>query len=659
MGPMKTQFLRTALSPLALAFILSAPAHAPAQASASGQERSRPQSPPLAQTIPDAADTPYPGGPISLDIDATDVTRGVYRVAETIPVAPGTTTLILELPRWLPGNHAPSGTADQLVDVRFTAQGQPLKWHRDPVEVFAFHLDLPANTSAVTAHFVHTSPLQSSEGRITMTPDMLNLQWDRMSLYPAGHYVRQIRIAPKVTFPAGWQVASALDGLVMDGASAHWAETDYETLIDSPVMAGRYVRRFDLGGHVTMNVLADRSEQLALPPQGLAAYRALVTQAQLAFGAHHYDHYDFLLALSDKLGGIGLEHHRSSENSMDPRAFTDWDAMDWNHNVIAHEYSHSWDGKFRRPARLWTPDYRAPMQGDLLWVYEGQTQFWGYVLAARSGVQSKDMILGNIASNAGQFTQWPGRQWRSVEDTGMDPVLSGRRPKPYASLDRNEDYYTEGMLTWLEADQIIRQGTGGKRGLDDFAHAFFGIRDGDWGEVPYEFADVVAALNAVYPYDWAEFLNRRINTPGQPAPLGGIEKAGYRLVWKTQPNPYDKGRMTASKGLSLIHSLGLTLDKDGRVTSCLWDSPGFNAGIVTGAKILAANGIAYEPDALRQAITAASGTSAPVDLIVQRGDRVQAVSIPYHGGLRYPWLEKIGDAKTPAGLDLLLSPRRP
>ena len=629
---------------------LSAPAVA--------QPRSAPTAVPIPPSVPAPADTPYPGGPISLVIDASDTQRAVWRVTETIPVAPGTTSLILQLPEWVPGDHRPSGTMQALADVRFFVGGKLIPWHRDLVNVYAFHLDLPTGASEVVAKFIHTSPLQPSEGQITMTREMLNLEWDRMSLYPAGHYVRQIRIKPKVTLPQGWTMAGALDGKTQSGAEVSWAETDYETLIDSPLYAGVNFKRFELGHGVALNAVADHAADLDLSSPGLTAYRALVDEALITFGSQHFDHYDFLLGLTDRLGDVGLEHHRSSENTMTPKSFTQWEDSDWNRNILPHEFAHSWDGKFRRPARLWTPYYRTPMQDDLLWVYEGQTQFWGLVLAVRSGVQSKDMVLGEMANYAGLFSQLPGRGWRSVEDTTLNPVIAARRPKPFASLDRGEDYYTEGALVWLEADQIIRAGTGGKKGLDDFARGFFGIRNGDWGEATYELADVVAALNAAYAYDWATFLTTRIATPDQPAPLAGIEKAGYKLVWKIEPNAYDKARMAHGKYLSLYHSIGITLDKDGRVTGCRWDSAAFNAGLMPGAKILAVNGTTYDQDSIKAAITAATGQGKPVELIVQRGDKVLTLTIDYHDGLRWPWLERANGAKT-APLDLLLKPRRP
>ncbi|MBC2665097.1 M61 family metallopeptidase [Novosphingobium flavum] len=656
---MKTRAL---LTPLLSATLLGAafPAPAPAQSPPRPlPPRALPQAVPIVREVPEARDLPYPGT-IALSIDATDTLRALYKVTETIPVAPGTTRLTLLLPEWHPGKHSPAGTMAEIADLRFFAGERLLTWRRDPVDTFAFHVDVPAGTAAVTARFIHTSPIQPSEGRVTMSPELLNLQWTAITLYPAGHYIRQIRVKPEVTFPAGWTVFTALDGVQESAAPAGkrvtWAETDYEELTDSPIFAGINAARFDLGNRISLDVVADEAKFLELPPVGLAAYRALAAEALLLYGSRHFDHYDILLGLTDKIGGVGLEHLRSSENTMEQTALSDWAGMSWTRNVIPHELSHSWDGKYRRPARLWTPDYRTPMQDDLLWVYEGQNQFWGYVLAARSGVQSREVMLGTLATVAAGLAGMPGRGWRSVADTTADPIFASRKPKPWASLARGEDYYTEGALVWLEADQLIREGTRGKKGLDDFAKAFFGVNDGQQGQLTYEFEDVVAALNDVYPYDWATFLKTRIDQPGRPAPLAGIERGGYRLTWREEPNAFDKGRFTQSRGLSLTWSLGLALDKDGKVVACQWGSPCFDAGVVNGVKVTAVNGAAYSADALRGAVTAAKTGKAPIQLLVQRGERYQTVSIDYHGGLRYPWLERNGTG--PAGLDALLAPRR-
>jgi len=645
--PMKR---RTATVIAALGLALAAPAIS--------STLSAPMAVPLSRQVPDAADVPYPGGTMVLDIDATDTLRGVYRVTQTVPVAPGTSRLTLLFPQWLPGNHGPRGPLAELVDVTFTAGGQLLRWKRDPVEVNAFHVEVPAGAKDVTAKFIHTSPLQSAEGRITMTQEMLNLQWEKMSLYPAGHYVRQIKVRPSVTVPAGWTVAGALDGLKREGNRWSWGEHSYEVLVDSPLFAGKHFAKWDLGQNVTLNVVADKPEQLAAKPEQIELHRNLIVEARLAFGANHFDRYEFLLALTDRMGGIGLEHHRSSENQLEPGAFTEWEKYEWDRNLLPHEYAHSWIGKFRRPARLWTPDYRQPMQGDLLWTYEGQDQFWGTVLAARSGLQGKDVVLGMLATWAGNFAEQPGRRWRSIEDTGYDPVFAARKPKPFASLSRGEDYYAEGALIWLEIDQIIRAGTGGKKSIDDFAKLFFGMRDGDWGQIAFENDEIITKLNQVYPHDWARLIDQRINTPGQPAPLKGIELGGYRLVWKEEPNPFFKGVMADAKSLNLTHSIGLTIDKDAKVTATQWDGPAFKAGIVSGSTVLAVNGVGYTQDELKNAITAAK-SGAPLELLTKRGDRFITYKLDYKGGLRWPWLERTAPGTAPTGLDQLLTPKRP
>ncbi len=645
----KPRFARLTAPALAsTALILSAAALAQAT------PRSRPEALPVAVTVPAARDKPYPGT-VELAIDATDTERALYRVTQTFPVPSGTRELILQLPEWLPGNHGPRGLINLIADIRFEADGEPVAWTRDPVEVHAFHIHLPDGARELTARFVHTSPLQENEGRITMTQEMLNLQWEKMTLYPAGYYVRQIRITPTVTFPVGWKVFTALDGQRQSANRVSWGTTDYETLVDSPIFAGAHAASHNLGNDVEMHVVADEPSQLAIAPENLATYNRLVDEALALFGSKPFDHYDFLLALTDRMGGIGLEHHRSSENQYEPNDFVDWDEMAHDRNVIAHELVHSWNGKYRRPELLWTPDYRQPMQDNLLWMYEGQTQFWGWVLAARSGMQPKDIILGAMASSAGLYSVQPGRAWRSVEDTTHDPIINARAARPYTSLHRDEDYYSEGALVWLEADQIIREGTGGARGLDDFASTFFAASPGDYGEVTYDFAEIVATLNGVYPYDWAGFLTTRLRTAGQPAPLGGFDKAGYRLEWKEEPNPQRAGQMKTSEFLDLLYSLGVNLDDTGEVTQTLWDSPAFDAGLVDGAQIVAVGGQEYSADRIKQAITAAKTSGDPIELIVKRGTRFIETSIEYSGGLRYPWLEPVAEGEQ--GLDRLLAPR--
>lgn len=641
---------RTAVTPLFALFLLTANGPAAAQDTL----RSAPVAIPATSDIPAAQDIAFPGV-IDLQVDARDLTRGVFRVTETVPVPAGMREMILLSPEWLPGKHAPRPQTRLLADFRFAVDGKPVGWTRDPLDVNAFRIALPEGAKDVVASFVFASPLQSSEGRIVMTQEMMNLQFDAMSLYPAGHYVRQIRFKPRVTFPEGWRVFTALDGQATRRGVTTWDTVDYETLVDSPIFAGKYAERWELGHEVALDVVADEPELLAIEPANLATYRKLVDEALATFGARHFDHYDLLLALTDRMGGIGLEHQRSSENQYEPKDLIEWDKMAFDRNVVSHELVHSWNGKYRRPERMWTPDYRQPMIGDMLWMYEGQTQFWGYVLAARSGVQPKDIVLGAIANAAGYRSEAAGRQWRSVDDTTRDPIINARQALPYSSLTRSEDYYWEGLLVWLEADQIIRRGTNEARGLDDFARAFFGVNDGDWGDLTYDFDEIVRTLNGVYAYDWAGFLETRFGQPDQPAPVTGIEMAGYRLVWKDEPNPYNRGSTDQSGDVDLKYSLGFDLDKEGKVKTPMWGSPAFDAGVVTGAQIVAVDGEAWSKDVILDAVTEAKDGKEPIELLIKRGTRYLTVPVDYHGGLRYPWLVPAGEGEQP--LDRLLTPR--
>jgi predicted metalloprotease with PDZ domain len=616
---------------------------------------SRPQ--PVVQplTIPLPTDRAYPGT-IQLRVDASDVARGIFHVRQTIPVAKaGKLTLLY--PEWLPGKHAPRGAISGVAGFKASAGGKPLTWIRQPTDVYAFDIDVPAGVKAIDIAFDFLSPTRTSEGRVVVTPAMMNLQWEQVSLYPAGYFTRNIPVQLDVTLPDGWTGVAALDGLKIAGGRYSFAPTSYETLVDSPMFAGKFFRKWDLGHQVTLNVVADEAKYLEASPDHIARHAALVAENIALFGSRPFDRYEFLLALTDELGGVGLEHHRSSENSRHPDYFTKWNDNDSERGLLPHELLHSWNGKYRRPAKLWTPDFRTPMQGNLLWVYEGQTSFWDLVLAARSGMQSREMVLAEWATNAGYYSIQPGRAWRSVEDTTLDPVIAARKPKPFASWARNEDYYNEGSLVWLEADMLIRDATKNRKSLDDFARAFFGGREGDWGVSTYDFDDVVAALNAVHPYDWATFLRDRLQTPGQGAPVGGIERAGYRLAWRDAPNVYDRDRMARAKNADLTHSLGMIVDKDGVATSILWNGPAFRADIVNGAKIIAVDGVSYSRDRLEMAVRAATDGKTPVKLLVERGGRYRQIDLAYHDGLRWPHLEKVGGG--PDGFDRLLAPRRP
>ncbi len=602
-------------------------------------------------------DVPY-AGVITLEVDVSDVARGIFRVRERIPVAQaGPLTLLY--PEWLPGKHAPRGAINLLSGLEIRAGGELLPWRRDPVNVYAFQVDVPAGAAALDLAFQFVSPTQANQGRIVVTREMLNLQWEVALLYPAGHYASRIRVAPSVKLPEGWRFAVALDGAATAGDTTRFAETDLETLVDSPLFAGEHYRLVDLdpgaARPVRLNVFADRADQLAATDEQIEAHRKLVQQAYRLFGAQHYDHYDFLLALTDRMGGIGLEHHRSSENGVDSIYFTDWERAASERDLLAHEMVHSWNGKFRRPADLWTPSFDMPMRGSLLWVYEGLTQYYGFVLAARSGLWSQEQTRAALAMTAATYQHRIGREWRSVADTTSDPILSARRPAPWRSWLRNEDYYSEGLLVWLDADTLIRERTNGRRSLDDFARAFFGIHDGSWTPMTYTFEDLTAALNGVLEHDWAGFLRARVYETGTEPPLDGVSRGGYRLVFKEERSGFQREAEAYARTADFGYSLGLGFGENGNVTAVQWDGPAFDQGMTVGTQVVAVNGVAFSNESLRRAVTAAKTGSNPLELLLRNGDRYRTVTIEYRGGLRFPHLER--DTAAADRLSAILAPR--
>ncbi|HZX28602.1 MAG TPA: peptidase M61 [Telluria sp.] len=607
-----------------------------------------------AADIPAPADRPYPGT-IVLNVDATDVGQAIFRVRATIPAAPGPMTLLY--PEWVPGNHGPSGPLMQFAGLRLSANGKPVTWKRDPVNVHAFHVEVPAGATALEAQYEYLSPVDQSQGRITMTGDILGVQWLSMALYPAGYATRGIPVQANLTLPAGWQYGTALETERRDGDLVRFKPTDLETLVDSPLFAGRYFKRYDLdpGARVPvmLNVVADNPESLEAKPEQLAPHRALVQQAAKLFQSHHYKHYDFLFALSEDFGGIGREHHQSSENGVKPGYFTEWAKNEPVRDLLPHEYTHSWNGKFRRPADQNVPNFNVPLQNSLLWVYEGQTQFWGEVLGARSGLVSAQGTRDSLALTAAHYASIRGRSWRTVQDTVNDPIVAMRRPLGWSSWQRSEDYYSEGELIWLDVDTKIRELSGDKRSLDDFARVFFGVDNGSIGPAYYTFDDVVKALRGVQDYDWAAFLRARLDNNG-PAPLDGLARAGWKLVFKDTPTDLIKAGEERNKFTDFTYSLGFSVKSDGGIVGVQWDGLGFNAGLSGATTLVAVNNKAYKPDVLKAAIKAAQNGKEPIELLVRKGNVFRVVKLDYHAGLRYPHLERIPN--TPDRLATILAP---
>jgi predicted metalloprotease with PDZ domain len=611
-------------------------------------------------SVPPPKDTPYPGT-LTLHVDANDTVQGIFRVQETIPVQAGALTLLY--PQWIPGDHSPTGPISMLAGLKLSANGKPLTWKRDEYNVYAFHVDVPAGVSSIDASFQYLSGRTDSEG-FEMTDRMMDMEWSKVVLYPAGYFSRGITFQPSVTLPQGWQFGTALETASQSGDTTSFKPVTLNNLVDSPMYAGQYFKRVDLnpGGDapVHLDIVADAPKYLEMTPEQLNVHRALVTQATKLFGSHHYDHYDFLFSLSDQLGGNGTEHHQSSENGLGSDYFTAWSEGAPDRDLLPHEYTHSWNGKFRRPADLWTPNFNVPMGDSLLWVYEGQTQYWGFVLTARSGMWSAQQFRDALAVVAANYERnREGFQWRTLEDTTNDPTAARRSGLPYRSWQMSEEYYSGGQMMWLEVDGKLRELTHNHKSLDDFARAFFGVDNGSYVTKTYTFDDVVATLNGVAPYDWASFLHTRVAELNPPL-QNGLAATGWKLVYTDKESDYEKDyndRPQSPRHLyNFAWSIGLTMADKGEINDVRWDGPAFKAGVSPGATLVAVDGKDYSKDALKAAITAAKTSSAPIQLLLKYQGGYRTVSVDYHGGLQYPHLVRIDG--TPDYLDEIIAPRK-
>ncbi|MFK2877909.1 M61 family metallopeptidase [Rhodanobacter hydrolyticus] len=607
----------------------------------------------LADDVPPPKDVAYPGT-LQISVDATDLAHRIFRVHEVIPAQAGALTLLY--PQWLPGNHSPSGPIDKFAGLVVKANGQVIPWTRDPLNVYAFHVDVPQGASNVEVDFQYLTPQNSRQGRVVMTPEMLDLQWNANTVYPAGYYTRQIKVDASAKFPAGWQFGTALETASHDGDTVHFKTTTFNTLVDSPIYAGKYFKRLDLDpgakAGVHMDIVADDPKYLEIKPEQEKPFHNLVQQMYKLYGAHHYEHYDFLVSLSDKMGGEGLEHHQSSEDGTGADFFSAWEKNALGRDLFSHEYNHSWDGKYRRPADLWTPNFNVPMQDSLLWVYEGQTQFWGQVMASRSGLWNDEQAHDMWAYVAATYDKGrPGlASWRNVQDTTNDPIIAQRAPLPYRNYQSSEDYYSAGQLIWLDVDGKLRELSGGKKSIDNFAKSFFGMDNGSFVTNTYTFDDVVKTLNDVQPYDWAKYLRERLD--GHGPLIGGFEAHGWKLVYTDKPSAAVKAIEARRHFADLTYSLGVSVGKGGQIADVLWDGPAFKAGLAPSMTIVAINGRDFDPDDLKDAVTAAAkDKNQSIELLVKDFDQYKTIRIDYHDGLKYPHL--VRDTSKPDTLGTL------
>ncbi|MBL0211363.1 MAG: M61 family metallopeptidase [Holophagaceae bacterium] len=583
--------------------------------------------------------------PIAIALDATDATRHILHAKLSIPAKPGPLTLLY--PKWIPGEHGPTGPAADLVNLRFTANGKILAWRRDLVDMNALHLDVPQGASDVEASLDFISPTSATgfSSGASVTDKLAMLSWNQVLLYPKGAQSDSITYHASLKLPAGWNFGTALESAGNAGGTVTFKPVSLTTLVDSPVLAGANFRKVDLGTSMGrahfLDLAADSAEALAMTPETTQHFKNLVAESGVLFGARHYAHYDFLYTLSDNVAHFGLEHHESSDDRTAERSLIDPQLLKTTSGLLPHEMVHSWNGKYRRPAGLATGNFDAPMKGDLLWVYEGLTTYLGSILTARSGLWTAQDYRDDLAILSAALDRSPGRSWRPLQDTCDGAQMLYGAAEAGSSLRRSVDFYPEGQLIWLEVDTSIRELTKNQKSLDDFCRAFYGAPSGAPTLKTYTFEDVVATLNQVAPHGWAAFLRSRLDSLDVRAPLGGVERSGWKLTFADEPTDYWKDREQAEKYLDVSHSVGLLLSIEGMVSEALPASPAANAGLIPGMKLLAVNGRKWSGEGLHQAIKDSKSSTAPMEFITENGSFVKVFKVDYHGGERYPRLTRI------------------
>ncbi|HYM79710.1 MAG TPA: M61 family peptidase [Candidatus Dormibacteraeota bacterium] len=598
---------------------------------------------------------------IRLHVDLTDAPRNIYHAHLQIPVHAGDLSLVF--PKWIPGNHRPSGPIGALTGVRMEAGHHPISWQRDSAEMYEFHVTVPDGVDTLDVSLdAITSQDSAGGGGPAASANLLDLNWNAVVLYPKGTRSDDVSFAPSVTLPAGWKFGTALPVARTNGDEVEFSPVSLTTLIDSPLIAGAHYRKVDLTKagesptHV-MDLVADAEPDLAITPKDVAAYQKLVAETGALFGARHYRHYDFLLTLSDQVGGHGLEHHESNDSVAGERALVDPDVHMLYAGLVPHEFVHSWNGKYRRPAGLATPNYQQPMIGDLLWVYEGLTEYLGNLLAERSGLWTDEQYREALASTAAMLDHRSGRTWRPLGDTARSVQTLRMMGSQWQNWRRSLDYYPEGELIWLDVDSILRQQTHGQRSLNDFCRRFHGGESGPPKVVPYTFDDVVHALNDVAPYDWAHLLHERVDATTTHAPLGGIERGGWKLVYNDKPNVFTDAIEKLAKFTDFSYSLGFTVGEDGKLDDVIVGSPAYQSGVGPAMKLVAVNGRKWSPEVLHAAIKAAQGSNQPIELLVENAQFFKTHSVAYYDGEKNPHLERV--SSQPDILGDILKPLTP
>ena len=595
---------------------------------------------------------------IRIVVDATDAPRKIFNAHLTIPAKPGLMRLVY--PKWIPGEHGPSGPITDLVNLRITANGQHVAWQRDPRDMFAFNIDVPPGATTIEADVSYISPTgeRAFSAGPSATENLAVLSWNTLLLFPPGGSGDEITVDGEIKLPAGWSYATALVAASDGPGHVDFKPDSLTTYIDSPVLIARHLNKVTIPSGSApphrIDIGADSRAATEPWPSFAGDYSRLVAEAGALFGAYHFRKYDWLLTLSDHVAHFGLEHHESSDNRMEENTLAE--ARPQLAGLLSHEYVHSWNGKYRRPAIMLSADYQHPMEGNLLWVYEGLTQYLGGILAARSGFWTDEYYRENLAIVAGGFDQQPGRTWRPLSDTAVAAQSIFGSAEAGRSIRRSADFYDEAILLWLEADSIIRQKTNGRASLDDFCRRFHGGKTGPPEVKPYTFDELVATLNAVAPYDWRAHLNERLGSLSPRAPIAGITNNGWKLVFNDTPNTIIEANEKRRKVDDYTFSLGFSLRSDGTIRDAIEGLPAAKAGIGAGMKVLGVNGRKWKRDVLDAAIKEAKSDGTPIQILVENGEFLRTYSVDYRGGLRYPHL--VRDESKPDTLAQVLKAKR-
>jgi predicted metalloprotease with PDZ domain len=619
----------------ALAAVASGVFAASAHAQAQGDAPAQPQ-----------AAAPSGPTPIRLAVDATQAPQKILHAHMNIPVQPGPLTLFY--PEWIPGEHMPDGPIINVAGMKFTGGNQVIPWRRDLVETFSIHLDVPAGVTSLEADldFLLSAPAGGFSAGASATASLDVLSWNQVLLYPQGSPAKDIPFVASLKLPAGWKFGTALPIAKQDGDTIEFTQVPLTTLVDSPVIAGRYFRAIQLTPGQNppheIDIAADSSAALAMTPDTELHLHNLIAEAGTLFGSRHYRDYHFLLTLSDDVAHFGLEHHESSDDRTSERSLIDESQRMEFAGLLPHEYVHSWNGKYRRPEGLATPDYQTPMKDDLLWVYEGLTEYLGEVLTARSGLLTEEQWREGLAYLVAAYTHRPGREWRPLQDTADAAPFLYNSTSDWANWRRGTDFYEEGELLWLDVDTTIRSLTKDKKSLNDFCKVFHGGNGGQPELKPYNFDEVVETLNGVALNDWAGFLRARLNGVSTKTPLEALEGSGWKLVYNEQPNESLANEEALGRRADFTFTVGMIVSDDGTVVDVTHGGTAYDAGLAPGMKIVAVNGEQYSPDKLREAISSAKTVLNPIQFIVANGAQFKTMSMEYHDGLKFPHIERDG-----------------